>query len=121
MYTSGQGDTMQPGNSCASCHGTLFSLAGTLYPTAHESTNCDGVNVTGAIVTITGADGNTLTMSPNSVGNFETSRTVVMPFTAVVSYNGVTNAMTTPQKTGDCNSCHTQSGANGAPGRIVLP
>jgi predicted CXXCH cytochrome family protein len=25
------------------------------------------------------------------------------------------------QTTGDCNSCHTQSGANGAPGRILLP
>jgi hypothetical protein len=26
--------------------------------------------------------------------------------------------MTTPQTIGDCNGCHTQSGSNGAPGRI---
>ncbi|MGD0679831.1 MAG: hypothetical protein ABSC94_30975 [Polyangiaceae bacterium] len=41
--------------------------------------------------------------------------------TATITYNGKTAAMTTPQMTGDCNSCHTEQGANGAPGRIVLP
>jgi len=29
--------------------------------------------------------------------------------------------MTAPQTSGDCNGCHTQTGANGAPGRITLP
>jgi predicted CXXCH cytochrome family protein len=29
--------------------------------------------------------------------------------------------MMTPQETGDCNSCHTEQGRNGAPGRILLP
>jgi hypothetical protein len=112
---------MEPGNACQSCHGGQFGFAGTVYPTAHESTSCDGTSVSGVVVTIKGADGKTLTMAPNSVGNFYGSGNVAMPFTAVVSYNGATNAMTTPQTSGDCNSCHTQNGSNGAPGRIVLP
>jgi len=29
--------------------------------------------------------------------------------------------MLSPQMDGDCNSCHTENGANGAPGRIVAP
>jgi predicted CXXCH cytochrome family protein len=29
--------------------------------------------------------------------------------------------MTTPQTNGDCNSCHTEQGTNGASGRIVWP
>ena len=29
--------------------------------------------------------------------------------------------MATPQSTGNCASCHTAKGANGAPGRIVAP
>jgi hypothetical protein len=29
--------------------------------------------------------------------------------------------MSGAQMTGDCNSCHTQDGWNGAPGRIVAP
>jgi len=29
--------------------------------------------------------------------------------------------MLTPLMTGDCNSCHTETGTNNAPGRIMLP
>jgi hypothetical protein len=38
-----------------------------------------------------------------------------------VTYMGRERAMVTMQTSGDCNSCHTQNGANAAPGRIVLP
>jgi hypothetical protein len=44
-----------------------------------------------------------------------------MPYTVEVRYQGRVRAMTTPQSTGDCNSCHTEQGAKGAPGRIMLP
>ena len=44
-----------------------------------------------------------------------------MPFTAKVTHQGRERAMTTTQTSGDCNGCHTQAGANGAPGRITLP
>jgi hypothetical protein len=29
--------------------------------------------------------------------------------------------MAAAQTVGDCNSCHTENGAQGAPGRIYLP
>ena len=44
-----------------------------------------------------------------------------LPFRAKVVFAGKERSMGTAQSTGDCNSCHTATGANGAPGRIVLP
>jgi hypothetical protein len=129
-YYSPNGDgssRMAPGDTCVSCHAQSggeappFTLAGTVYPTAHEPTNCDGANVTGGTVVITDANGVTLTLHVNSVGNFYTTQPVATPFDAVVEYNGNTRAMVAAQTTGDCNSCHTENGANGAPGRIMLP
>jgi hypothetical protein len=38
----------------------------------------------------------------------------------VVTANG-TRAMATEQTIGDCNTCHTVSGRENAPGRIYLP
>jgi hypothetical protein len=46
---------------------------------------------------------------------------VMFPYSAKVSYMGRERAMAAMQTTGDCNSCHTQGGANSAPGRILLP
>jgi hypothetical protein len=120
-YTSGHGATMEPGVPCATCHGTKFAIAGTIYPTAHEPDRCDGADVTSAIVTITDANQNITKLTANDVGNFDSKQSITAPFTATVTYNGKSVAMTTSQTNGDCNSCHTQDGANGAPGRIVLP
>jgi hypothetical protein len=119
---------MNPGEACISCHKSsggeapTFSVAGTLYPTAHEPDLCDGFNGTGgAQVVITGADGKTLTLTPNSAGNFYSSNSVKLPYQAEVVYMGQVRAMAESQSTGDCNSCHDQNGTNGAPGRILLP
>lgn len=129
-YYSPNGDEssrMAPGDTCVSCHAQSggeapsFTIAGTVYPTAHEPTNCNGANVSGATVTITDANGATITVTVNSVGNFYTTKPVATPFHAVVQYAGNTRAMVAAQTTGDCNSCHTESGASGAPGRIMLP
>jgi hypothetical protein len=38
-----------------------------------------------------------------------------------VQFKGKTRAMVAPQTNGDCNSCHTENGANKAPGRVLLP
>lgn len=120
--------SMNPGKACISCHQSsggeapAFSLAGTLYPTAHEPDLCNGFNGTGgAQVVVTGADGKTVTLTPNSAGNFYSSTSVKVPYQAKVVYKGQTRAMVETQSTGDCNSCHTQNGMNGAPGRILLP
>jgi hypothetical protein len=117
-WTSGNGATMSPGDICQGCHG--FSIAGTVYPTIHETGLCNGVNG-GAQVVITPACGTPITLTVNSVGNFYYTGTVRQPFTAKVVVNGRERAMVTPQTLGDCNACHTQNGLQGAPGRIIVP
>ncbi len=120
--------TMNPGMACISCHKSsggeapVFAIAGTVYPTAHEPDLCYGANGTsGAQIVVIGADGTTQTLAPNSAGNFSSSSSIKLPYQAKVVYMGRERAMVATQTTGDCNSCHTQSGANGAPGRILLP
>ena len=117
---------MNPGMACNLCHsggeGPRFSISGTLYPTIHEPALCYGANAsTGAQVVVTGADGRTLTLAPNAAGNFFSEMAVVTPYTAKVVTSAGERAMTAAQTSGDCNACHTMAGANGAPGRIMLP
>jgi hypothetical protein len=122
-----EGSSMKPGDTCVTCHSSgnseanPLTIGGTVYPTLHEPTDCDGVSVTGATVVITDANSKVQTLTVNSVGNFLSSTAVATPYTASVVYNGTTLSMITPQTSGDCNSCHTVTGANGAPGRIMLP
>src|SRR5207249_4723651 len=61
---------MNPGLACIACHATnnapKFALAGTLFPTAPEPHRCYGQNGnTGARVVISGANGQTMTVTPN--------------------------------------------------------
>jgi mono/diheme cytochrome c family protein len=72
-------------------------------------------------VVITAADGKIVTLTPNAAGNFYYQGAVATPFRARVTYMGRERAMGQAQTNGDCNSCHTQNGANQAPGRILLP
>jgi hypothetical protein len=117
--------SMHPGGTCIDCHtkrnGPSFSIAGTVFPTAHEPTDCNGVNGTGMTVVITGADGKVTNVPVNSVGNFYSIATIAKPFHAKVVANGKERAMSAAQTSGDCNSCHTEQGANDAPGRIMAP
>ncbi len=122
---------MNPGVSCARCHSVNgggeargFEVAGTVYPSAHEPDLCAGAAGVGATVVITGADGQVFTLQVGYSGNFNLSSrraTVARPYKAEVHYQGRVRAMATPQTNGDCNSCHTVTGANGAPGRVMLP
>lgn len=133
MWTGGDrgSSSMNPGRACIACHsmgkGPRFAIAGTLYPTAHEPDLCDGVNgTTGAQIVIVGADKKTVTVKPNSAGNFYYEGTIATPYQAKIVYMGRERAMIEPQTSGDCNSCHTQngsmpSGALKAPGRVLLP
>jgi hypothetical protein len=60
------------------------------------------------------------TMIPG--GNFFFPIDARPPFSGItVRYQGRERRMFSSAPTGDCNSCHTQTGRNGAPGRIVLP
>jgi len=122
--------SMEPGQACISCHARsggeapTFVIAGTLYPTGHEPDNCNGVSgtATGAKVVVTGSNGTIVTLTPNGVGNFYSSTSLPGPYKAkVVNASGVERVMSGTASTGDCNSCHSQSGSNNAPGRITLP
>ena len=46
---------------------------------------------------------------------------VPVPYKARVKAGGKMSAMASAQTTGDCNSCHTTTGAEGAPGRVLIP
>ncbi len=122
---------MMPGATCIACHSRSseaprFVVAGTVYPSAHEPDNCSGgtLGMGTATVEVTDATGQVFTMNVSSAGNFfmeARAGSVTLPVTARVHYAGRVRAMTTPAASGDCNSCHTESGTMGAPGRIMLP
>lgn len=124
-------DQMNPGLACLTCHkdkrkAAEVTLAGTVYITGHEPDKCLGGPASGmpaAEVEITDANKRVVTLPVNASGNFlyRGAMPLALPYTAVVKWNGKTRPMKTPQMNADCNSCHTQDGANGAPGRIALP
>ena len=123
--TQGHPD-MEPGHACITCHlqqhGPPFNVGGTVYPTGHEPDDCDGSGAGGAVVTVTDSTGKSASFTASSVsGNFRGNVSLTFPITARVTFQGKTRSMATSVSTGDCNSCHTQSGASGAPGRITLP
>ena len=121
---------MNPGQACISCHSRdgeapAYTIAGTLFPTGHEPNNCYGVDAAttkGAKVVVTGADGKQLSLTPNAAGNFYSNTRVATPFQVkVVDGAGIERLMAGSLTNGDCNSCHTATGADGAPGRVTLP
>lgn len=124
-FVGSEGALMRPGEACIGCHAQqggeapVFSIAGTVYPAPHENSDCTGVS--GIQVVVTDANGQVLTLTTNSSGNFFSIAAVAMPFQAKVVRGTNERAMGVTQSTGDCNSCHTPAGANGAPGRILAP
>jgi hypothetical protein len=117
---------MYPGTSCNTCHAQrgifTFAIAGTVYTASHQSDNCFGI--AGVSVVITDANDASITLVSDVSGNFlvePAEANVAVPYTASVVTDGGVAAMLESQTNGDCNSCHTQAGTNGAPGRIVTP
>ncbi|HWA74001.1 MAG TPA: hypothetical protein VG937_16780 [Polyangiaceae bacterium] len=123
-WKSGNNQNMRPGEACIACHATNgapdFTIAGTVFPTGHEPNDCNGKG--GVTIVITDSKGTAHNITVNSVGNFNFTGSLPTPYTAKVTTTaGASRAMLAPQTSGDCNSCHTEKGANGAPGRIVVP
>jgi mono/diheme cytochrome c family protein len=115
---------MHPGGACISCHqlegeGPTLSIAGTVFASDHEKTDCFGAS--GAQISITDATGASVTLDVNESGNFMHKGAVAFPVQAKVTAGGKTRDMVSPVPNGDCNGCHNEAGANGAPGRILLP
>jgi hypothetical protein len=112
---------MQPGEPCVACHAKpgeapKLSFGGTVYPSAHEPSQCNGANGTssaqGAEVVLVDAAGMTFTAKVNAAGNFYASaRTpVTPPLKAKVVFMGRERVMIAAVPSGDCNACHTQKG-----------
>jgi hypothetical protein len=120
-WMGGNGVGMRPGESCGACHGSKYSIAGTVYPTAHEKDDCYGVNGSRGVTVVITDKTHTFTLTPNNVGTFTFGGTLTPPYQAKVMQGGKTRTMMTPQMDGDCNSCHSEVGYNCAPGRILIP
>jgi hypothetical protein len=129
---------MHPGASCLNCHAAErledpddddipdLLVGGTVYPTAHEPTDCngDGENV---VVVIESVDtGARVELAANSAGNFMLHRhqaptDLTAPFLVKLVRGDAERVMPIPAPSGNCNDCHTQTGTMGAPGRVVAP
>jgi hypothetical protein len=121
---------MHPGAACNACHqvsgGPNLRFAGTVYPTFRENNDCNGVAPPPTLtVTVTDSRNREFPMTVNEAGNFFLQsgggNPPRPPFRARVSDGTKTRAMSGSVTSGDCNSCHTTLGANGAPGRILAP
>ncbi len=132
LWTDSEGNTAQmaPGQACRQCHLLLapqraYFFMGTVFPSFHEEDDCAAPPPEDGVIEILDASGAVkLVISPNAVGNFISTSVAApfpVPYTARVRANGRVRAMTTPQRSGDCNACHTEQGSSNAPGRIVWP
>ncbi len=116
---------MNPGQACISCHATekgpALLIAGTVYSTLSQANDCNGL--AGVKVQITDANRQVTTLTSNAAGNFfleSKSGSIALPYTAkIITPSGGERPMVSPQMSGDCNSCHTEKGSGGAPGRIA--
>lgn len=123
----GAGATMRPGATCISCHtaqsGPSFTVAGTVFPTAHEPDNCNGSDgPTDAVkVLIIDKNGAMRSLPVNAAGNFMSNQALPTPYRAIVVRGNSIREMKATQTDGDCNNCHSQAGKGGAPGRVMEP
>jgi len=126
-WTGGDDDSplMHPGMACIACHrdmdeGPLYTVAGTVFTELDEPDDCNGVPE--VVVEITDASGRTWSDATNSAGNFFIKDSAIkFPITARVIDGGVVREMYAPMEHGDCSVCHTASGTQGAPGRVIAP
>ena len=121
-----ESSSMHPGAACVSCHsergeGPRGIARHRLPDRARAGRLQRRAGELGDHVEITDANGRVTTLRVNGAGNFYSKRGVALPYTAKVVSGGKTLAMKAPQNNMDCNSCHTEGGTSGAPGRIIAP
>lgn len=128
---------MFPGRACISCHDDERAddpddddipdlvVGGTIYPSLFEPDDCKGADLDDVIIELLAANGETVQLVPNDSGNFLVHRrdapTLQPPFSVTVRRGDATRQMGMQAPHGNCNACHTETGSNGAPGRILLP
>jgi hypothetical protein len=121
-------DEMTPGRACMACHvmtpaAPQYTVAGTVYAGRHDADDCNGVDGLGIAVAFSDDAGNELgpRLQLNRVGNFFSTRAMPPFYRVKVLAGGRESIMQSPVTTGDCNLCHTASGASGASGRLLKP
>jgi len=125
----------RPGQPCLVCHdglhGPTFSVAGTVYRRASDTTGLGGVQVT-----IVDALGQAVDVTTNSAGNFMVREgrggdrddgevrvpfVLEYPLSVELSYEGTTREMrSTIWREGSCAGCHTAEEGPNSPGRIFV-
>ncbi|MEO8704135.1 MAG: carboxypeptidase-like regulatory domain-containing protein [Kofleriaceae bacterium] len=127
-WTGGNSESplMHPGADCIGCHTTMregprFIAAGTVFDALDEPTDCYGVP--GVTVTLTDANGMSVSTTTNSAGNFffKPQTNLVAPLHAKLAFEGRERAMVAGQSTGACATCHTDVPDETLPGRILAP
>jgi hypothetical protein len=125
-------ERMHPGRSCLQCHvaegeGPRSGILGTVQQAVNDSDDCRGVS--GTHIEILDATSGAVVSSAttNTVGNFiiegggRCEGLVCSPYRVRLTLDGRVREMQSTTTMGDCMSCHTSHGENGAPGRIVAP
>ena len=116
---------MHPGLSCIVCHsrgeGPRYQVAGTVYAALDQRDDYYGV--ADVVVQVTDAKGKVAKYATNKAGNFYSGHfsSLKAPFAVKVLGKKGERAMGSPAPSGDCASCHTAAGAEGAPGRVIAP
>lgn len=119
------GPLMRPGDNCLRCHsegtgtGAPPWFAGGTVFSAKDASPSEGV--LGVDVLLTGADGETLHLVTNEVGNFYTPVVLQKPFHVAIEYQGKREEMPLSPPAGSCNACHSLPPVGNAPGRIYVP
>lgn len=104
-----------PGQSCfQSCHNHGFTLAGTLYTNATGNTAFSGANIT-----ITDANNQTINLVTNLNGNFYTTQNIAFPILTMASAcpSAVKMTLAVAATGRACNTCH----AGGTNDQMHLP
>ena len=121
---------MTPGRACMACHVTApaapqYTVAGTVYPGPgrRDADDCNGVDGLGIAVAVLTDSGDEIgpRLQLNGVGNFFSTRAMPTSYRVKVLAGGRESVKQRPIMTGDCNLCHTASGAFGASGRLLKP
>jgi hypothetical protein len=116
---------MHPGRDCLACHQSRGEaqevvLGGTVYDGDGEPDDCYGL--AGVTLQLTDANNVVHEVTSNASGNFMIEETLIAtPYSVKLQYEGRERVMLGMQTSLSCNGCHTETGANGAPGRILAP
>jgi hypothetical protein len=119
-------DEMTPGRACMECHAKTpstpqYTVAGTIYAGLHDADDCNGVDGLGVAVAFFTDNGSEIgpRLQLNRVGNFFSMRPMPTTYRVKVIAEGRESIMQSLVENGDCNHCHTASGALGANGRLL--